>query len=53
MKDNILPPHIERELELVGVLKRMPEAPNLHADFLPREYVFRMPELDENGEPSF
>lgn len=48
-----IPVSMARELELMGVLS--PELPHddvteTHAE---REYKYRMPNFDENGEPDF
>lgn len=45
---NKIPTHIRRELEALGVVMKDEEPKQIV-----REYKFRMPNLDENGEPDF
>lgn len=57
MESNVLPIRLERELEMMGILKTMPEYTKLLPDGdsrgSPRTYTFRKPNFDENGEPDF
>ena len=57
MESNVLPITLERELEFMGVLKRMPEYTKLLPDGdgpnSRNPYTFRKPNFDENGEPDF
>lgn len=54
MESSNLPLALERELDALGILPRMPEYTKLTPDFDPRrDMQFSMPELDENGEPPF
>lgn len=54
MESNVLPITLERELEFMGVLKRMPEYTKLLPDADTRQqYTYRKPNFDENGEPDF
>jgi|MDTG01.5.fsa_nt_gb hypothetical protein len=48
--DGSIPLHLERELELIGVLNRTPL--DDHEDLpQPNVFEFKHVELDENGEP--
>lgn len=57
MENNNIPFALERELDFMGVLTRLPKPINLQPDYDPKETMkksaFRMPILDENGEPDF
>ena len=46
-----LPPSLEAELKRLGVVVR--EQDVVQQPKVIREYKFRMPNLDENGEPDF
>jgi hypothetical protein len=46
-----LPPSLEQQLEQLGVVVR--EQDVVQQPKVIREYKFRMPTLDENGEPDF
>jgi hypothetical protein len=56
--ENELPVSLNRELEMIGVIAYMPEAPNLASNQAKNEhgertYTYRRPNFDENGEPDF
>jgi len=48
-----IPIRLERDLQELGVLSICHEELDDPTQPEDREYVFRMPDLDENGEPPF